>query len=98
MCRPSKAHMAAAKHLLRYLAKMVDFAITYKQDSKLRVFSDANWGINPDNGKATPSYIIIFSNASVNFKVGLKKLTTQPTMGADLTAATLTRKYVVLCG
>ena len=31
MSKPSKAHMAAAKHLLCYLAGTVDFAITYKQ-------------------------------------------------------------------
>ena len=43
--KPSKAHMAAARHLLRYLAGTVDFAITYKQGgSKLTAFSDANWG------------------------------------------------------
>ena len=43
MSKPSKAHMAAAKHLLRCLAQTVDFAITYKQGGfKLNVFSDAN--------------------------------------------------------
>ena len=31
MSKPSKAHMAAAKHLLRYLAGTVDFPITYKK-------------------------------------------------------------------
>ena len=30
MSKPSKAHMAAAKWLLRYLARTVDFAIAYK--------------------------------------------------------------------
>ncbi|CAN0544938.1 unnamed protein product [Laminaria digitata] len=45
MSKPSKAHMAAAKHLLRYLAGMVDYAITYKQGGfKLTAFSDVNWG------------------------------------------------------
>ena len=29
--KPSKAHMAAAKHLLRYLAETVDISITYKK-------------------------------------------------------------------
>ena len=50
MTKPSKAHMAAAKHLLRYLAGTIDFCITYKKDDlKLTAFSDANWGNNPDN-------------------------------------------------
>ena len=50
MSRPSKAHAAAAKHLLRYLAGTTDFFITYKQGGfKLKAFVDANWGNNPDN-------------------------------------------------
>ena len=45
MSKPSKAHMGAAKHLLRYLAGSTDFSITYKQGGfKLAAFSDANWG------------------------------------------------------
>ena len=52
--KPSKAHMGAAKHLLRYLAGSTDFSITYKQGGfKLAAFSDANWGANSDNGKST---------------------------------------------
>ena len=40
MFKPSKAHMAAAKHLLRYLTGTVDFVITYKQGGfKLTAFS-----------------------------------------------------------
>ena len=71
MTKPSKAHMAAAKHLLRYLAGTIDFCITYKKDDfKLTAFSDANWGNNPDNAKSTTSYIIMLSKAPVSFKVG----------------------------
>ena len=41
MSKPSKAHTAAAKHLLRYLTGTVDFAVTYKQGGfKLTAFSD----------------------------------------------------------
>ena len=31
LSKPSKVHMGAAKHLLRYLAGTKDFAITYKR-------------------------------------------------------------------
>ena len=45
MYNPSKAHMAAAKNLLKYLAGTTNFAITYKRRGfKLTAFSDANWG------------------------------------------------------
>ena len=98
MSKPSKAHMAAAKHLLRYLAGTVDFAITYKHGGfKLTAFSDANWGHNPDNGKSMSSYIVFLANAPVSFKVGLQGLTAQSIMEAELVAATLAMKEAVFC-
>ena len=43
MSNPSNAHMAAAKHLLRYLAGTTDHIITYNQGGfQLTAFSDAN--------------------------------------------------------
>ena len=73
--KPSKAHMAAAKHLLRYLAGTTNVAITYKRGGfKLTAFSDANWVDNPDNGKSTSSYIAFLSDVAVSLKVGLQGL------------------------
>jgi len=98
MSKPSKAHMAAAKHLLRYLAGTTGFAITYKQGGfKLTAFSDANWCNNPDNGKSISSYLVFLSNAPVSFNVGLQALTAQSTMEAELVAAALTMKEAVFC-
>ena len=63
--------MGAAKHLLRYLARTVDFSITYKQGGfRLHTYSDANWGNNPDNGKSTSSYMMMTCNGPVSFKLG----------------------------
>ena len=74
MCKPSMAHMAAAKHLLRYLAGTTSFAITYKRGGfKLTAFSDANWGNDPDNGKSTSSYVAFLSDGPVNFKELVKE-------------------------
>ena len=97
MCKPSKAHMAAAKHL-RYLAGTTNFAITYKRGGfKLTTFSDANWGNNPDNGKSTSSYIAFLLDGPVSFKVELQGLTAQSTMEAELVAAALTMKETLFC-
>ena len=96
MCKPSKAHMAAAKHLLRYLAGTTNFAITYKRGGfKLTSFSNANWGNNADNGKSTSSYITFLSDGPVSCKVGLQGLTAQSTMKAELVAAALPMKEIV---
>ena len=98
MSKPSKAHTAAAKHLLRYLAGTVDFAITYKQGCfKLTAFSDVNWSNNPDNGKSMSSYIVFLANAPVSFKVGLRRLTAPFTTETELLAAALAMKEAVFC-
>ena len=97
MSKPSKAHMAAAKHLLRYLAGTVDFAITYKQGGfKLTAFSDVSWGNNPDV-KSVSSYIVFFANAPVSFKVGLQGLTAPSTMETELVAAAQAMKEAAFC-
>ena len=98
MSKPSKVHMGAAKHLLRYLAGTTGFKIEYKKGGfKLTAFLDANWGNNPDNGKTTSCYLIMMSRASVGFKTGIQSLKVMPTMEADLVAAALTTKEAVFC-
>ena len=60
MSNPSKAHMGAAKRLLRYLAGSIDFDITYEKGGfKLTALSDANLGNNPANGTSTSSYVMM---------------------------------------
>ena len=70
MSKPSKAHMGAGKHLLRYLVGSTNFSITYKQGGfQLTAVSDVNWGENLDNGKSTSPYIIVLSSGPISFKV-----------------------------
>ena len=98
MSIPFKIHMAAAKHLLRYLAGTTNFVIIYKQGGfKLTAFSDANWGNNLDNRKSTSLCLAFLSDGPVSFEVGLQGLTAQLTVGAELVAAALTMKGVMLC-
>ena len=99
MSKPSKAHMGAAKQLLRYLAGTIDFSIVYKRGGfKLSAFSDANWGNNPDNGKSTSSACLaMLSKAPISFKSGIQSLTAMSTMEAELVASALTMKEAVFC-
>ena len=98
MSKPSKAHVEAAKHLLRYLARSTDFFNTYRQGGfKLAAFSDTNWGKNPDNGKSTSSYIVMLANGPISFWVGFQDLTAQSTIEAELVVAALTMKEAVFC-
>ena len=98
MSKPSKVHMGAAKHLLRYLAGTLDFSLVYKKGGfKLTAFSDSNWGNNPDNGKSTSCYIMMFCKAPVSFRSGVQSLTAMSTMEAELVAAALAIKEAVFC-
>lgn len=98
MSKPAKAHMGAAKHLLRYLSGSTSFSITYKRGGfKLTDFSDSNWGNNPDNGKSTSAYIIMMANGPISFKSGLQSLTAMSSMEAELVASALAMKECVFC-
>ncbi|CAB1114208.1 unnamed protein product [Ectocarpus sp. CCAP 1310/34] len=98
MAKPSKVHMVAAKHTLRYLAGTIDFSITYKKGGfKLATFSDSNWANNPDNGKSTSSYLTMLANAPMSFRSGLQGLTAMSTMEAELVASALAMKEAVFC-
>ena len=90
--------MGTAKHVLRYLAGSVNLPITYKRGGfKLATYTDANWGVNPDNGKSTSSYIVMVTNGTISFKAGLQSLTTQSTMEAELVAAATAMKESLFC-
>ena len=74
--KPSKADIVAAKHLLRYLAGSANFSNTYKQGGfKLETYSEAKWGNNPHDDKSTSSCIVMPTNGSISFKMGLQSLT-----------------------
>ena len=98
MAKPSKVHMVAAKHTLRYLAGTTNFSITYKKGGfKLATFSDSNWANNPDNGKSTSSYVTMLANAPMSFRSGLQGLTAMSTMEAELVASALAMMEAVFC-
>ncbi|CAM9119850.1 unnamed protein product [Ascophyllum nodosum] len=98
MSKTSKAHMGVAKHLLRYLAGSVSFPITYKRGGfKLTIYTDANWGGNPNNDKSTSSYIVMLAHGPISFKVGLQSLSAQSTLEVELVAAAITMKESLFC-
>ena len=90
--------MVATKHVLRYLAGSVNFPIAYKRGGfKLTIYTDANWGRNPDKGESTSSYIVMPANGPISFKVRLQSLSAQSTMEAELVAAATARKESLFC-
>ena len=87
-----------AKHVLRYLAGSVVCPITYKQGGlELATDTNANWGVNPNNGKSTLSYIVMLANEPISSKVELQSLIVQSTMEAELMAAAIAMKELLFC-
>ena len=98
MSKPSKVHLVAAKHALRYLAGTTDFPITCKKEGfKLAAFSDSNWANSPDNWKSTSCCMMMLANATVSFKSNLHSLTATSTMKAELVASAFAMKEAVIC-
>ena len=98
MPKTSNIHMGMAKYLVSYLVGFVSVSITYERGGfKLAAYSDAAWGNNIDNGKLTSLYIVILDNGPISFKVGLRSLTMQFTIEAELVAAAFVMKEAVFC-
>ena len=97
MFKTSEAHMGATKHLLPYLALSTDFLITYQQwRLNLAVYFDDNCGNDPGNAKSMSSYIDMLVNDPIGFKMGIRGLTAQSTMEAELVGSALTMTEAVI--
>lgn len=73
MPKPARAQVAAAKHLLRYVAGTTDFSTIYNMgDFKISIvaFADASWGNDPTNGRSMSSYMVMLSKAPVKLQNG----------------------------
>jgi hypothetical protein len=73
---PSIAHWTAAKRILRYLKKTINYAITYGDNSNITIsaFSDADWGANLIDRRSISGYM--FSLAGGPIAWSSKKQTT----------------------
>ena len=96
MSKPSKLHMTAAKHLLRYLKGNMSLALTYRTGCfQLTGFCDASWENNPDNGKSTSGYLFMMAGGPLSLKTALQSVTAQSTMEAELISIALASKEAV---
>ena len=55
MVEPRKVHWVAAKHVLRYLARIVEYALDYRRSDGIMLigFTDSDWASNVANRKST---------------------------------------------
>src|ERR1700760_4985231 len=62
---PDKSHLAAAKHMLRYLKGTRNLCLTYGGDEPLTGYSDSSWGDNLDDRHSTAGYIWTLAGGAV---------------------------------
>ncbi|CAK5265853.1 unnamed protein product, partial [Mycena citricolor] len=60
---PGPEHLTAVKRVFRYLRGTINLGITYYSDlaSALELFSDADWGSNPDSRRSITGYVAMFA-------------------------------------
>ena len=89
---PGMAHWKAVKHLLRYIKGKLDYTLTYGPSStsskeKFEVYSDADHGGNPDNGKSTSGMVVKMGTGAISWASKLQSIVTLSTTEAEYIAA-----------
>ena len=96
LCRftsnPGEPHWKACKHLLRYLQGTKDLKLTFAPSSSptsdlFTVYSDADHGANPDNGKSTTGYVVKMGFGAINWSSKLQSIVALSTTEAEYVAA-----------
>lgn len=69
MHNPSKLHLGAAKWILKYVTRTVEFGIWYSKESDgvLVGFSDSDWAGSIDDRKSTSSFVFNLSSGVVSW-------------------------------
>lgn len=81
---PRANHIAAAKHVLRYIKGTVSFGLVYKKVSNFQLigFSDSDWAGDKFDRKSITGYVFMMSGCAITWKS--KK---QPTVALSSTEA-----------
>jgi hypothetical protein len=67
---PTSIHMAAAKHVLRYLKGTIDLSIAYCYNSsplEISGYSDANWAGDKNDRKSTTGYLFVIADGPISW-------------------------------
>lgn len=65
---PGLAHWKAVKRILRYLKGTADYMLWYQaSDLRLIGYSDADWGGDLDERKATSGYAFLLNNGAISW-------------------------------
>lgn len=87
MSEPSKAHLTAAKRILRYVKGTKSYGILYKteDDYKLTGYTDSDWAGSIDDRKSTSGYV---------FQLGTKAISWSSKKQATVALSSSEAKYI----
>ena len=85
---PTITHIKAARHLLRYLNYTKHFALTFGGASNLntRIYADADWGNDRNDGRSISGIIVIINNGPVFWSSRKQPSVATSTMEAEYIA------------
>ena len=87
---PGRLHWQAVKRILRYLTKTTEHAIEYRPqpDSSIKVdvFSDSDWGTNPDTRRSVTGYVVMIAGGPTIWQSKLQKTVALSSCEAELYA------------
>ncbi len=85
---PSKQHFVAAKHMLRYIKGTTNFAITYSQDSAMKLlgYADADFQNYLDTRKSITGYVFQLGGSPIDWRSHRQSVVAQSTTEAEYVA------------
>jgi len=90
---PLREHLAAAKHVLRYLRGSAELGITYSTgadqaaDTVLVGYADASYGTVPHSRRSITGYVFMVANGAVSWKTKVQPTVALSTAEAEYMAA-----------
>ena len=90
---PLREHLAAAKHVLRYLRGSAQLGITYSSgadpdaDTVLVGYADASYGTVPHTRRSITGYVFMVANGAVSWKTKVQPTVALSTAEAEYMAA-----------
>ena len=65
--KPTREHLRAAKHVLRYLNGTTDLGLVYKRrNTGLIGYTDADWAGDLDDRRSTSGYVFTLNNTAIS--------------------------------
>jgi len=97
MHEPSEDHLAAAKHILRYLKGTPDQGVLLANfsDFNLTGYCDSDWGSCCDSRKSTTGFCILLGSSPLSWKVKKQSVVTRSSVEAEYRAMASTCYEIV---